>query len=365
MTSHENMLYYSIVGVFESLLKLAVAFICVKTSSDKLVVYGILMALIPLITLSIMKFYCHHKYSECVICPKEYWDRVLVKNLGSFFGWNFLTAISSLFTFQGIGLVLNHFFGTLLNAAQGIANQVNSYMSTFSSTMLRALNPVITKSAGAKDIESMNKATMAGCKYSTLLIMFFAIPCMIEIKYVLSIWLNEVPEWAEIFCVMQLAQTIIIQMAGSASTAIYAEGNISYYAICKSVMNIMPLFIVAFCFAAGGSPVWLYIPMIAIWAVGGNLVIIYFARKNFNMSTIQYFKDVVFPIVVTIIAMLSVGYSVHSVMGEGFLRLIAVAVFTAVSLCICTVAFASMNERMIIKQLVINLLGKTFHKNKS
>ena len=166
------MLYYSIVGIFESLMKLGVAYACVFTLGDKLVLYGILMACIPVITLIIMIVYCHRYYEECVIAPRRYWDVSLVKQISGFFGWNFLTAISSLFSAQGISIVLNYFFGTVLNAAQGIANQVNGALSLFSVNMMKALNPIIVKSAGAGNIESMNHATIAGCKFSTLLMMF-------------------------------------------------------------------------------------------------------------------------------------------------------------------------------------------------
>ena len=75
MNAHENMRYYAIVGVIESLLKLLVAFACVYTRGDKLIVYGLLMASIPLITLSIMKVYCHRHYEECVISPRRYYDK--------------------------------------------------------------------------------------------------------------------------------------------------------------------------------------------------------------------------------------------------------------------------------------------------
>ena len=94
MNAHENMLYYSIVGIFESILKLGVALVCVYTSSDKLIDYGILMACIPLITLTIMKVYCHRHYEECVIDPIRYWNREGVLQIFGFFSWNFLTAIS-------------------------------------------------------------------------------------------------------------------------------------------------------------------------------------------------------------------------------------------------------------------------------
>lgn len=131
INAHENMGYYTAIGFLESLLKLGIAVLCIYVSSDRLILYGICMATLPLITLSIMKIYCHKKYPECILSPKKYFDIRILKNIASFSGWNFLTAISHLITLQGLGLVLNHFFGTILNAAQGIANQVNGQFPIF------------------------------------------------------------------------------------------------------------------------------------------------------------------------------------------------------------------------------------------
>lgn len=329
MNAHENMLYYALIGIFEALLKLIVAFACVYTTSDKLIVYGILMAIIPFITLTIMKIYCHRKYEECFIGFKKYWSRGLVKDIASFSGWNFLTAISSLASYYGSGLVLNHFFGTILNAAQGIANQVNGQMSTFSLNLMKAVNPVIVKRAGAQDVEAMNKATLASGKYSTLLIVLFAIPFMLEMHYVLNVWLKDVPEWTSLFCCLQLVITIICQMASSAATSIYAQGNIKWYAIYKSVMNVVPIIATYIAYIFGGAPYWLYIAMITIWAIGGNIVIIRYANKVSNLKIIAFFREIVFPVISVVILMLALGYLPQLLMVEGFYRFIVSCVITS------------------------------------
>lgn len=344
MNTHENMLYYSIIGIFESFLKLAIAFIIVRSSSDKLILYGILMALVPLITLSIMKIYCHRHYDECVIAPRRYWDKNLVKQISNYFGWNFLTAISSILSSQGIGIVLNHFFGAVLNAAQGIANQVNGVLYNFSDNMIKALNPVITKSAGAGDIIAMNRATIAGCKYSALLILFFAIPLSLEIHYVLGLWLEEVPAWTEKFVILLLVQSIIIQMANSASTAVYAQGDIKFYAIWKSIMNAMPVILVWVAFRLGGGPIWLYIPMIVVWAIGGNIVIVCYAKKNCGLNIVEYLNEVVKPVAGTIIVMLLFGAIPIMLLNPVFLRLLVTCVATTLGMTTALLLFAMTKE---------------------
>ena len=361
MNAHENMLYYSVLGVFEALLKLGIAFCCVYTSKDKLIMYGILMAMIPLVTLSIMKFYCHRHYEECIIAPRRYWDASKVKGILSFSGWNFLTAISSLFSAQGIGIVLNHFFGTVLNAAQGIAQQLNGYMSSFSANMMKALNPVIVKKAGSNELESMNRFTVSGCKFSALLIMFFSIPCMIEMPYVLHIWLKDVPEWTVLFCILQLVQTIIVQTAGSAATAVYAQGQIKWYAIWKSVMNAAPVLLTYISFKNGGGPVWLYLPMIVVWGLGGNVVIVAYAHKLCGLSLRDYFRGCVLPLVGIAVCMLLAGWLPSLLMGESFARLVLCAVLTSVAM-LASLWFFGMDVRE--REALMEPLNKLIHRNK-
>lgn len=359
MNAHENMLFYSIIGIFESLLKLLVAFACVYTTKDKLIIYGVLMACIPLITLSIMKVYCHRHYEECVLAPRKYWDLNVVKQISGFFGWNFLTAISSLFSVQGVGIILNHFFGPVLNAAQGIAQQVNGAISNFSANMMKALNPVIAKSAGAKNISTMNRATLAGCKYSALLTMFFAIPLSLEVHYVLYIWLKEIPTWAELFVVLQLIQGIILQLASSASTAVYAQGDIKNYAIWKSFMNSLPLVFTWLAFQLGGDPVWLYIPMIVFWGIAGDICIIYYASIQCKLETKVYLSKALYPIIGCAIIMLAFGFIPVLFMEESFCRLTLTCLASTIGMCIsCCFFVVTGDERSQMISFIKSVMNR-------
>ena len=359
ITAHENMLYYSIVGVLESVLKLGVAFLCVYSTRDRLVLYGILMACIPLITLSIMKVYCHRHYAECVIAPCRYWDSKKAREILSFSGWNFLTAISSLFTAQGIGLVLNHFWGTLLNAAQGVANQVNGYMSMFSQQLKKAINPVIVKDAGAGDFESMNSVTIAGCKYTTLLILLFAVPCILEMPYILHVWLKEVPEWTVLFCTLQLVHTVVSQMTTSAATAIYAQGNIKNYAIYKSIMNAAPVFVTWICFELGCGPAWLYIPMILIWGIGGDIVVVRYAGKYCGLTVPLFLRGVLLPVFIVAVCMVSLGLLPSLLLEQGVLRLLLCGVCTTLGLLSGLYLFGmDSGERKVVMKAVMSKLHR-------
>ena len=343
MNAHENMLYYSIIGIFESFLRLAIAIYCIHTQHDKLIIFGLLSALVPLITLSIMKVYCHHQYSECKIAITKYFDYKLLKDISIFSGWNFLTAISSLFSVQGLNIVLNHFFGSKLNASQAIAAQLNGQLSAFSANLMKALNPVITKNAGSNSLEQMNRIALIGCKYNTLLIVFFAIPAMIEMPYILQLWIKDIPNWTILFCRLILIQTIILKMSDSISTAVYAMGNIKSFTIVKSIVNIFPLIFTYISFYYGGEPYWLYIFLIAFWAIGGNIVIVFFATKQCSLSFLEYVKQVIIPIsLISVITFVS-GYVIHLCMPICIGRLVLVIAITSISL-LCSMWAIGMSD---------------------
>lgn len=297
MNAHENMKYYAIIGIFESILKLLVAFITVYTLYDKLVVYGVLMAAIPFVTLTIMRIYCHRKYEECVISPKKYWDKPMIKKMTSFAGWNFTSSAASMVTQYGLGVMLNSFFGTILNAAMGVANQLSGMLMTFSNSMTKALSPVIVKSAGSGDKDMMIKSSLIGSKYSYYLLAFFAIPFIFEMPTILKIWLKNIPDWAILFCQLQLIRSLLEGTTGYISTMVNANGKIKGISISKSILSIMPLFLSFLSFYFNGSPYWLYIWWIVCWGILNNLVSLYYANKICGLRYCVYFKHTFYPII--------------------------------------------------------------------
>lgn len=357
MNAHENMLYYAIVGIIESFLKLAVAFACVYTTSDKLIVYGILMACIPLITLTIMRVYCHKHYEECTIAPKKYFDKGLMKEMTSFAGWNFLGNASGMIGNYGQGIILNSFFGTLLNAAQGIANQINGQLLVFSNSMLKAINPVITKSEGAGERQKMLQVSATGCKFSFYMLAIFAIPAMIEMPYILKIWLKQVPEWAVIFTQSYLIRTLIEQTSITLGTSISAEGKVYKYNLYTSIANILPIFLIYLIFKLEGSPIWMYIINIAIYGIAKTIIKVYFMKKNCGMKYFFFIKEVLKPCVSISIICIMVSIIPSLLLEAGIVRLLLTLLISCISFIILTLTIGvNSSERIFIKEL--------FHKIK-
>ena len=356
MNAHENMRYYALVGILESLLKLTVAFVCVSTNYDKLIVYGILMACIPVVTLSIMKVYCHKRYSECILNPFKYFRKDLAKEMLGFTGWNFFGSASSLVGNYGNGLVLNHFYGSVLNAATGIANQLNGQLLVFSNNMLKALNPVIAKSEGAGNRADMLKYATLGCKYSFSLLAFFAIPFILEMDFIQHIWLKNIPTWAVLFAQLQVVRTLIEQLTISYGSAIAAEGRIAKYNVIVSILNLLPVSILFILFSKGFSPITMYVLNISIFGVLVALVKVFFAHIICGLKYSIFFKQLFLPSINTFVVSFSIAFVPKMYMEQSWCRMIftfALGFLSYISLFyfVCM----SENERSLIKTMLYSM----------
>ena len=321
LNAHENMRYYAFVGVLESLLKLAVAYAIVFASSDRLIMYSLLMMLIPITSRTIMQVYCTRHYAECRLAPRRHWRRDTAEEMGRFAGWNFLGSITSLLGNYGMGLVLNHFFGAALNAAQSVAGQVNGQLMVCSNNMIKAVNPVISKSEGAGERRQMIVRATTANKFSFGMLAMLAIPVILEARYLLTIWLVKLPEWVVIFTVLALTRALIEQLTISYGSAINAEGHVATYNKVRSINNLLPLVAVSLLFMNGASPVWLYLTGIAFSGIIGGAACVYFMHRNCGMNYHYFLKKLLLPAALSFGIAFGVGAIPLALMESSFLRL--------------------------------------------
>lgn len=362
MNAHENMKYYAIIGIFESILKLLVAFITVYTLQDKLIVYGVLMAAIPFVTLTIMRVYCHRKYEECVISPKKYWDNQMIRRMTSFAGWNFTSSASSLVTQYGLGIMLNSFFGTILNAAMGVANQLSGMLMTFSNSMTKALSPVIVKSAGSGDKDTMIKSSLIGSKYSYFLLAIFAIPFIFEMPMILKLWLKNIPDWAILFCQLQLIRSLLEGTTGYISTMVNATGKIKGISISKSILSIMPLFLSFLSFYLKGSPYWLYIWWIVCWGILNNIASLYYANKICGLRYNDYIKYTFYPIFVVSLISTITCLVIRFVFIASYTRLFAIFFISMTIFIFIAYVTMSSSEKKATNSIIYNNILRRRHE---
>lgn len=358
MNAHENMRYYALVGILESFLKLAVAFACVYASGDKLIVYGVLMACIPLFTLSIMKVYCHKHYDECVIKPRKYWNRGLMKEMTSFAGWSFVGSMGSIVGNYGVGIVLNNFFGTILNAALGIANQLNGMLLFFSNSMLKALNPVIVKKLGEGEQKSMLRFSYSGCRFSFILFTVFCIPCFVEAPFVLKVWLKDYPDWAVLFVRYQIARTLLEQLFVVLGTTLNATGKIKEINIATLFVMLMPLLLLTVIFYCGASPAWYYPVIIIDMVFFGSIIRLYLCRKYCGVSIGHFSKSVILPCVAVAVPVFCVGWVIQTFMEADVTRFMVNTFVMILLLCVLSFFMLSDDEKEIIRSVTTSVLRR-------
>ena len=362
MNAHENMRFYSILGALQTIMKLMVAFAVVKFCGDKLILYGILTTLMTFIVLIIQQLYCKRRYAECEYNYFKYYDKDLMKNMTSFAGWGLLGSSSSMLSQYGMGIALNAFGGTILNAAQGIASQISGQLMVFSRTMMMAVNPVIGKKAGTRDNKSLVEMSLMTSKMSYLILAFFAFPFIIEAPFIMRIWLKNVPLWAVLFFRFEISRALLDQLTISLDTAIRSEGHIKYYNIIRSFTFFMPLPITILVLYIGYAPYWYYIVWIFSWNILGGVIILRFAHTNCGMSYVDFFKELFNKSVLIALIVIVCGCIPIAFMQEGFLRLLVVSLFVEVVFISLTWMYG-LNVRE--REIAISLIEKIKYKLKN
>jgi len=359
LVAHENMLYYSIVGSVSGVLKLIISIILLNSSCDRLMLYGAMMLGVTMIEWTISRVYCHIKYSECNVSLSKYVDKSLIKEMFSFAGWQLVYSASSILSIQGMSLILNAFFGAIMNAAQGIARQVCGYLMTFSGTMMHALNPVIVKKAGSNDHQSLVHVTISGSKLSFILVVIVALPILFELPYLLNIWLTEVPDYALLFCIFEVIQQIVASFTVTLVTMISGVGDIKAFQLFSAITYILRLPLIYVAFLLGADPLYAYyIATAAVIALCVGRV--YYANKKCDLPVTKYLDQVIKPCLLLCLIVVATLLPVIIFIPSSFLRFLFTCLVAIAEVCLLAYLLVFDKEE---KQLVRNAVS--FVKSKT
>lgn len=356
--SHENMFFYAILGIIESILKLAIAAYITVSPYDHLLAYGLLMAVLSIFLLIIKQLYCHWKYPECAVHFRKHYDKTLLRQMSGFGAWNLLGSASTLLANYGQAIVINIFFGTAINAAQGIANQVNGQLGVFSANMLKALNPMIDKTAGAGNNALMLNATMMGSKISFFMVMVLHIPVLIEMPFILQSWLVAVPDSATIFCRLLLLRILIEHIFYPLVSAIAAVGNIKSYQIVTSTLTFFPLPISYLFFQLGYPAYSLYLVFI-VYTILTSGIIMFYAKKHCRLPLRVFTANVILRCTCAFTLVFGLSMLPYFLMEPGLWRCMATIALSGI--CYLIIVFYigfSREEREQIQQFLAIILHK-------
>ena len=256
IVAHEKMSAFAYISIFEVIMKLVIVYSLCVSPFDKLKSYVVLLLILSFVIRFIYGFYCKRHFTEATY--HFVYDKKLLKNMTSFAGWNFFGQGACMMNNQGVNIVINLFFGVTVNAARGIASQVNSAVNQFVTNFMMALNPQITKSYAIGDFEDMHKLVYRGSKFSYFLMLLFLIPICLETEMILHLWLNVVPEYSVAFVRWTLVITNMAMLSNTLITALHATGKIKTYMIVVGFVEISNFPLTYLMFKIGFNPLSAY-----------------------------------------------------------------------------------------------------------
>ncbi len=231
--AYEKMSFFAILSISEVILKLILIVILSYTDYDKLRLYAFLMMGVSAIVGIIYIYYCSMRFPACKL--KWIWDKILYKKIFTFSGWILLGDFSFFSSTQGINILMNLYFGPVLNAARAISEQVNQAINSFSSNFMLAVRPSIIKNYAENEIEKSFKLVFMSTKFSFYLLLILAIPILYNIDIILSVWLENVPQHAIIFTQLIIVNLLIHSVTTPLSFIIQADGDIVQHQIAVSI----------------------------------------------------------------------------------------------------------------------------------
>ncbi|WP_075603543.1 MATE family efflux transporter [Saccharicrinis aurantiacus] len=341
--AHEDIHVDAIVGILEALLKLGVAISLLWITDYSLEIYSGLLLLTIIISRLIKVFFCYYKYPEYKFKKYDV-SRSLVIEMLSFAGWNTFGAACGIFRQHGLAIILNLFYGTVINASFGISNQINGQVKGFSENMLKALRPQIISSEGEGNRVRMLDLSLKACKYSFLLLFFIILPIVLEMETILTLWLGTLSKSVVIFCKLTLLLSLVNTLTVGLQTAQQSIGNIKLYqSIIGGVILTTPIF-GYLVLKSGGSPQSVLYVAILIEFLACCLRILYL-NKFSGLSLVDYLYKVLLPIIFIVLIGSSINIYINGVIHlTGFIRVLLVSVISSISLIIL-VYFIGMDVR--------------------
>ena len=331
IVSHEKFIYTAIISVLDAVLKLGIAFYITYTSHDKLIAYGLLMALVTVVNVALYLVYDFKHYRNEIEVRN-----FSVKGLGEvthFAGWTMLVTVGFTLSRQGFVILLNKFFGAIVNAAYALAGQIEGYIDMIASTVVTAIKPQIMKSYGEGDLDRMFRLSFTSGKIGVSMMSLLALPMLVLMPDILALWLKEIPEGTVMFARLIIIACMANQLTVGVSNANSAIGNIKVFSIVVSVSRVLSL-PVAWLFLRLGYSSYVAVGVYVIFEAITSLcrVIVLVSQNGLKYSF--FFKDVLLRMVPPIFVSLFVGfimakYIPHGIVGMCLITIALLGIYIA------------------------------------
>lgn len=355
--AHEKMTIFAYVSLIEAMGKLSIAFGITFCSCDKLILWGIMSAVLTCIIRWIYSWYCKLQFDEAKASMR--FSKDVFFRIYGFAGWNYLGIVSTMIRIHGISLLMNVFFGPTINTARALAAKVESAMYQFVSNFSIAYNPQIIKLYARGDYQKMHLLICQSSKLSFFLFFIISLPVLFETETVLSLWLKEVPVFTSLFLKLTILFSLFRSLSHPLITAVNATGKIKWYQISLNSISYVLIFpMVYIFFRLGYSHYWAYI-MCIIMEFMSLLIRMYWANKLTKLGIYAYVRFVFIRVLIVLIITLGLLHYISFVLQDLSLKSLIMIILTIATTSL-TVLFCGLSrkERAFVLEMVTNQIKR-------
>ena len=355
--AYEKMDYYAYVGVVDVFLKLLIAFIITYYVGDKLILYGILLAIVSLIDFILYYVYVKIKFKELHF--NFVFDKALFKNMLWFAGWSLFGSFAMVMRNQGLSMILNAFFGPVVNAARGISYQIKGGLAGFINNISTATRPQVVEAYARKDFARSTKLTFASTKICYYLLYMMALPVAYEMNYILKLWLgSSIPENTVIFSILMLVVALVDGLNPPITTLIYATGRNGLYNVLTSIGGLLVLPLSYFGLKVGMHPAFVYVVSILVSALV-QAISMWCLQRAVGISIPQYIKSVLLPCFLVSFVTILLPLPIVVFLDSAFLRLVMTTILSIFSIGLISYFLGfNKDEKNLIKSIAGNVVAR-------
>lgn len=358
--AHEKMSAFAYISILEAVLKLAVVCVLAIFSHDKLTLYAFLMLGVQLLVRFCYSHYCNRHFRESRY--RHVWDKALFKEMTGFAGWSMFGNLSAVLFGQGLNMLLNVFFGPVVNAARAVAVQVQGAMQQFVGNFQMALNPQITKTYAKGDMEGMHKLMFRSARFSFYLLFLLSLPVLFEADFILAVWLKTVPDNTVVFLRIMVCTSLIYSLANPLIVANQATGKVRRYQMVCGTILLMILPVSYVCLRLGFPAYSVFIVHFCMEAVAQAARML-MLRPLIGVRLRDYFVNVYSRVFVVVALSVLAPLFVYESMDGTVVRFFAVcaACVLSVGVVAYTVGLTG-GERVFVRSKAVGLCKKIFQR---
>lgn len=352
VTIHEKFNIYAAMSIYDVVAKLAVLFLLIYIPGDKLIIYSALITSVSVTSIIIYRLYCKKQFEECRV--KLTFNKALCKEMLTFSGWGALGHLTVVLNSQGTSILLNLFFNTIMNAARGLATTVNFTIDQFINGFLTAAQPQLVKYYGKGDFQNFSKLIFNVSQYTLFLVALIGVPAIMEIDYVLQLWLGEVPEYTGAFIKISIICSIISYSNYMINYGITAAGKMKALNTLSMPIYLLTLPLIYIILKLGYSPIYAYW-VSSVPPILSFLVNLYILHKYTGFDSKKYLITIFLKTIILLTIACIPPYIIQQFMPQNAIRFFLVCSVSCISTIIILWLFALNKE---VREMVIVKLNK-------